>query len=92
MDTYFSGRLLAQDLTEFTGTDGQPVKYFTYVIKNDTGGILNINSTKDFADFVDKRCVFTLTLRAELKLYKVSLGGCREFPTDAETPMEAVIT
>lgn len=78
METFFTGRILGSQMTEFIGTNNEAVKYNTYHIKTDTpsGDILVINSSKDFTEFEGKHAEFALKLRQEGKLWKVTLVGC----------------
>jgi len=77
METYFNGRIIGYQKSDFIGNEGQQVIFFTYHIKQETpqGEIFVINSGKDFSEFENDRAIFAIRLRSEGKLYKASLVG-----------------
>lgn len=74
MHVYFNGMLLHSAGNSFQDKDGKTVSYFSNTLSH-LGGVITVNSQKDWSAFKDIPATITLTLRVAEggKLYKVSL-------------------
>lgn len=92
MHVYFNGVLLHAAPNSFIDKDGKTVSYFVNTLAH-AGGVITINSQKDWSSFKDIPSTISLTLRLAEggKQYKVSLFDITPRDVDSDGSDKTIV-
>jgi len=83
MPLFFNGKLVNVGSNEFDDKDGKKVAYKINTLAG-PGGVITINSQRDYSEYLNVAATITLTARSEGKLYKLSLTEISPLPVESE--------
>jgi hypothetical protein len=89
MPLFFNGKLVNVGSNKFSDKEGKEVSYKINTIAG-PGGVLTINSQRDFSEYLNMAATIEINARQEGKLYKLSLSDISPLPveSDAEKTVE----
>jgi len=90
MPLFFDGVIKILEKHDFTGKDGKDVKYDALTIQGEGGMAIQLNTQKDFTQYVDQDCTFKVLARKETipgvpgSYYKLTLQSAAKHSLDAD--------